>query len=106
MLSPSPFRAIKIRRKQANCIACDSGTPALDATNTDYIAFCGGSTRDWVKTGLTISDTRISASDLKWMLDNGTPKVILIDVRSPVEFGICHLPGSISEYILQCLMVD
>ena len=97
-LSPSPFRTIKIRKKQANCLACGSGAPALlDVTNTDYITFCGGPARDWVKTGLAVSDKRICASDLKKMLDTGTSRVTLIDVRSSVEFGICHLPGSISE---------
>jgi len=72
----------------------------LNVANTDYITFCGGPTRDWVKTGLLASDTRICASDLKRMLDTGTSKVTLIDVRSSVEFGICHLPGSISVCIL------
>jgi len=90
-----------------NCIACSSGaTVALDVANTDYIAFCGGPTRDWVKSGLAISDARISASDLKRMLDTGTSNVMLTDVRSPVEFGICHLPGSISECVIQHLILD
>ena len=81
-----------------SCTACGAGAPAvLDVPNTDYVAFCGGPTRDLVKTGLAISDTRISASHLKRILDVGTSNVRLIDVRSPVEFGICHLPGSISK---------
>ena len=66
----------------------------------DYIAFCGGPTRDWIKTGLAVSDARICPSDLKRIMDTGVSKVTLIDVRSSVEFGICHLPGSISEWIL------
>ena len=66
----------------------------------DYVMFCGGPTRDWVKMGLVVSDKRICASDLKMMLDSSVSEVTLIDVRSPVEFGICHLPGSISKYIL------
>ena len=99
-LSPSPFRTIKIRKKQLNCTACGAGAPTvLDVVNTDYIAFCGGPTRDWVKTGLAVSDGRICSLDLKRMLDTGVPNVTLIDVRSSVEFGICHLPGSISESI-------
>lgn len=69
----------------------------LDIANTDYVAFCGGPTRDWIRTGLVVSDRRISASHLKIMLDSGTPNVRLIDVRSPVEFGISHLPGSVSK---------
>lgn len=47
--------------------------------------------------GLAVSNTRISASDLKGILESGASNTRLIDVRSPVEFGICHLPGSISE---------
>lgn len=62
--------------------------------------------RDWVKSGLAISDARISASDLKRILDSGTSNVTLTDVRSPVEFEICHLPGSISECVLQQLILD
>ncbi|KAF9784745.1 molybdenum cofactor synthesis 3 [Thelephora terrestris] len=96
-LSHSPFRSIRVRKKQVNCTVCGTGgSAALDVVNTDYIAFCGGPTRDWVKTGQAISDTRISASDLKRMLDTGTHNVRLIDVRSPIEFGICHLPESIN----------
>ena len=99
-LSLSPFRTIKMRKKQVNCVSCSSeASAALDVANTDYIAFCGGPTRDWVETGLIVSGTRISALDLRRMLDNDTPEVTLIDVRSPVEFGICHLPGSISKWI-------
>ncbi|KAF9649686.1 hypothetical protein BDM02DRAFT_3166226, partial [Thelephora ganbajun] len=96
-LSLSPFRSIKIRKKQASCTVCSSWDSAvLDVANTDYVAFCGGPTRDWVKTGLVVSDTRICASDLKRVLDIGASKATLIDVRSRVEFGICHLPGSIN----------
>ena len=65
----------------------------------DYIAFCGGPRKDWAKAGLAVSDTRVCASDLKRMLDAGGSKVTLVDVRDPVEFEICHLPGSISEHI-------
>lgn len=79
-------------------MACSAGGLAvLDVANTDYITFCGGVTKDWIKAGLTISDTRISASDLKRIMDAGSSDLRLMDVRSPIEFGICHLPGSISE---------
>lgn len=81
-----------------SCRACGSGASAvLDVANTDYEAFCGGPMRDSVTTGLTVSDARITASDLKRMLDTGTSNLRLIDVRTPMEFGICHLPGSLSE---------
>ena len=56
--------------------------------------------KDWVETGLAVSSTRICASDLQRMLGTSTSKVTLIDVRGATEFGICHLPGSISECIL------
>ena len=69
----------------------------MDVANTDYIAFCGGPRKDWVKTGLSVADERISASCLRKILDTGTSDVRLIDVRSAIEFGICHLPGSISK---------
>ena len=30
-------------------------------------------------------------------MESGHGSIQLIDVRSPVEFGICHIPGSTSE---------
>ena len=88
-----------------SCTACGTDALAvLDVANTDYIAFCGGPSKDLVKTGMAVSDTRISASDLKRILDASTSNVRLIDVRTPVEFGICHLPGSISKRFLLRLM--
>ena len=37
------------------------------------------------------------SKDLSSMLSEPTDSVAILDVRSPTEFGICHLPSSISE---------
>ena len=37
-------------------------------------------------------------------MESDNDSIRLVDVRSPVEFGICHIPGSTSE--LRSLMLN
>jgi rhodanese-related sulfurtransferase len=37
----------------------------------------------------------ISAKELKERLDGGEDQALLLDVREPWEFEICHIPGAI-----------
>jgi len=37
---------------------------------------------------------QISPRDVKALLDAGSP-VLLLDVRQPDEYAVCHLPGSV-----------
>lgn len=112
-LSPTPFRIIKLRTRRSTCPACgDEGQKIGEIASTDYVAFCGGTRPDWETLGLHDGDHRIKAKvsdgnsllnrlvhsafqDLAAVLQSH-PETRIIDVRPPVEFGICHLPGSIS----------
>jgi len=97
-LSAPPFRTIKIRSKKPDCTACGlEGQKALDIESMDYVTFCGGSRPNWEERGLIVNDptSRIQPLELNDLLESKS-KVKIIDVRSPVEFGICHLPDSIN----------
>ncbi|KAI0078294.1 hypothetical protein K474DRAFT_1660503 [Panus rudis PR-1116 ss-1] len=97
-LSMPPFRSIKLRSRRPTCSACGTEGEKLGSiSNTDYVAFCGGARPDWETQGLVVRDPqrRIRAADLHEQLQSGAP-LRIIDVRPPVEFGICHLPGSIN----------
>lgn len=111
------FRSIKLRARHSTCPAC--GTAGRNTiSETDYIALCGGPRPDWVGRGMVDADDtnrRISAKVSEWLyagplgmtalclqnlkdaLSTARKRVRLIDVRPPTEFGICHLPGSISK---------
>ncbi|EKM57902.1 uncharacterized protein PHACADRAFT_251828 [Phanerochaete carnosa HHB-10118-sp] len=95
-LSSMPFRTIRIRPRRPTCPACGKeGERTGTIAETDYVAFCGGSRPDWVVLGLQEGNSghRLRAKDLKEILQSER-KPLLIDVRLPVEFGICHLPES------------
>ncbi|KAL5503872.1 hypothetical protein ACEPAH_7943 [Sanghuangporus vaninii] len=92
-----PFRSVRLRSRRKNCPACgEEGERIGKISELDYVAFCGGPRPDWVERGLVMdgSRRRISAKDLSERLRNDDNSVRIVDVRSPVEFGICHLPGS------------
>ena len=121
------FRSIKLRTRRPNCPACGT-VPQSERVGhikeTDYVAFCGGPRPDWVGRGVVDADDterRISAKvrerlladrfgvmvtlypqALKATLSTATKQVRIIDVRPPTEFGICHLQGSISQYLDPC----
>ncbi|GJE85663.1 adenylyltransferase and sulfurtransferase [Phanerochaete sordida] len=95
-LSSPPFRTIKIRPRRPACAACGKeGERIGNIAETDYVAFCGGPRPDWLVLGSQEGnpDYRLKAKDLQQILQSGE-KPVLIDVRPPTEFGICHLPQS------------
>jgi adenylyltransferase/sulfurtransferase len=96
--SATPFRTIRIRGPSAKCIACgpDSTiTDDLDAVG--YEAFCGmGGDDAQAESSSSVERIDVTALDEALKADSAGTRVIL-DVRTPVEFGICALPGSISE---------
>ena len=114
-LSMPPFRTIKLRAKKPTCPACGVDGHRLGVIQeTDYIAFCGGPRPDWQARGLMPgkSGERISAQvscvALRCAHSLDCPKELqerlksqeqcmLLDVRPKTEFGICHLPGSLSK---------
>ncbi|KAK7678518.1 hypothetical protein QCA50_018390, partial [Cerrena zonata] len=97
-LSSPQFRNIKLRSRRATCPACgNEGEKIGSISELDYVAFCGGQRPDWVSKGMEMGTpgSRIHAQDLDESLKSET-RVRIIDVRPPVEFGICHLPNSIN----------
>ncbi|KAL5526864.1 hypothetical protein ACEPAF_8591 [Sanghuangporus sanghuang] len=108
-----PFRSVKLRSRRKNCPACgEEGERIGKISELDYVAFCGGPRPDWVERGLVTdgSRRRISANELSKRLRNDNNSVRIVDVRSPVEFGICHLPGSqnvpLSELVASPLLTS
>ncbi|KAH8117730.1 hypothetical protein DFH11DRAFT_1807791 [Phellopilus nigrolimitatus] len=95
-----PFRSIKLRTRRKTCPACgDEGERLGAISELDYISFCGGPRPDWVQRGLDVIDRtrrRIAADELNKRISSDEHSVRILDVRSPVEFGICHLPNSIN----------
>ncbi|KAF8518478.1 hypothetical protein JB92DRAFT_3088024 [Gautieria morchelliformis] len=94
-LSTPPFRTAKLRSRRPTCPACgEDGKKIGKIEEIDYVAFCGGRTPDFEATGLRQGQPghRICGRDLQQAMRDGCP--YLIDVRSPTEFGICHLPTS------------
>lgn len=94
-LSFPPFRSIKLRTRRPTCPACGvEGQKVGEIEDIDYVQFCGGERPDWYTKGLVPGDaqTRISATDLKAIVDARDVKII--DVRPKAEYGICHLPSS------------
>ncbi|KAI5892350.1 uncharacterized protein SCHCODRAFT_02667816 [Schizophyllum commune H4-8] len=93
-LATPPFRSIKLRNRKPDCIACSNPHAPIDVASTDYIQLCGGPRPDWESLGMQVRDPalRIDANTLSTQLRSDLPP-LLIDVRPPVEFGICQIEG-------------
>ncbi|XP_067013494.2 adenylyltransferase and sulfurtransferase MOCS3 [Anabrus simplex] len=88
------FRTVRLRARDPNCSVCGEN-PTVSAL-IDYEQFCGARANDKDHSvQLLDASQRISASDYKDINNNDIPH-ILIDVRSPMEFEICHLDGSLN----------
>jgi len=98
-LTAPPFRSIKLRARNRTCAACgDVGEKLGEISQQDYVAFCGGPRPDWEQRGLETGGEgkRIRVTELRDVLQQDVSMTRILDVRSPVEFGICHLPSSIN----------
>lgn len=114
-LSTPPFRSIKLRSRKPTCPACGTAEERLGTiSDIDYVQFCGGLVPDWESRGLIQGDAdhRTSTKVGQCSISLGyqfsffgqelnaalkTGKLIhIVDVRPETEFGICHLPSSIS----------
>ncbi|KAI3998482.1 hypothetical protein K525DRAFT_214592, partial [Schizophyllum commune Loenen D] len=94
-LAVPPFRSIKLRNRKPDCIACSNPDAPIDVASTDYVQLCGGPRPDWESLGMEVRDPalRVDAKTLSTQLTSDIPP-LLIDVRPPVEFGICRIEGS------------
>lgn len=63
-LAPTPFRSIKLGKKDPTCPACGKeGERVGEIQEFDYVQWCGGPAPDWEQQGLVDSGpgSRISA---------------------------------------------
>ncbi|EED18770.1 molybdenum cofactor biosynthetic protein (CnxF), putative [Talaromyces stipitatus ATCC 10500] len=99
--SNPPFRTIRLRGRRTNCAVCSSEPTitlsTLQSGSTDYVQFCGSARFPQVLS----KDERVSVREFEPIYDS--KKYSLIDVRDPVQFGICNLENSINIPITQIL---
>ncbi|KAG6888505.1 hypothetical protein C0995_007843 [Termitomyces sp. Mi166 len=97
-LGTPPFRSIKLRSRKPTCAACGTDEQRVGTIqDIDYVQFCGGPRPDWEARGLEAgaAGARVGVKDLEAALKSDRPPNLL-DVRSAMEYGICHLPLSIN----------
>ncbi|XP_072751183.1 adenylyltransferase and sulfurtransferase MOCS3 [Anoplolepis gracilipes] len=88
------FHDIRLRSKNADCVIC--GQHRVIHELIDYEEFCGAKANDKEPNlNLLRKEERISAEEYN-KIAKGDSKSILIDVRSPEEYEICHLQDSIN----------
>ncbi len=78
------FRELSIRR-DPTCPIC--GTAPTIRELIDYEAFCGYGAAE------PVGDHEVTAADLAREL-RGSGAIVLLDVREPLEWAICHIPES------------
>lgn len=93
--SPVPFRAVRIRGRQAHCNVCGGKLTAQEFMQHDYKMWCGSNSVEPLDPLY-----RVALEDFE---PSGAQ---VIDVRPEVQFGMCHLPGSISIPIEQLRKVN
>ena len=88
------FRTIKLRPQQPQCAVCGENPSIKELI--DYELFCGSRADDKsCNVSILGEDERISCSEYLDVVKSDKPH-LLLDVREPVEFEICHLPKSYS----------
>ncbi|KAK4048630.1 hypothetical protein OIV83_004600 [Microbotryomycetes sp. JL201] len=109
-ISSSPLRTIKVRARKTDCPACGHFGTGLDLSTpwSRWLEFVSDEDCDWPgwrdplcsvpgigQSGIRNSDARNSGPHMQAELakDSG---VLLVDVRPPAEFSICHLPNSVN----------
>ncbi|MCJ1247001.1 Molybdenum cofactor synthesis protein 3 [Trapelia coarctata] len=90
------FRHIRLAGKRRKCAACSSfqtiTTQTLTSGSLDYATICGIIS----PVNILQKEERVEAKDLKSVLDAGTKRYALLDVRDETQYAICPLPGSIN----------
>ncbi|KAI9739573.1 MAG: Urmylation protein [Cirrosporium novae-zelandiae] len=93
--STPQFRSVKLRPRRTNCLACSSNSSvsasALSSGYLNYANFCG--VKNPVK--LLSEEERVSAEQYSEQRKHQQAH-LLIDVREPAQFSICHLDNSIN----------
>ncbi len=88
------FRTIKLRPQQPQCAVCGENPSIMELI--DYELFCGSRADDKsCHVSILSDDERMSCKEYVGVVNSSRPH-LLLDVREPVEFEICHLPKSLS----------
>lgn len=91
------FHNVRLRAKNANCVIC--GEHRVIHELIDYEQFCGAKANDKEPNlNLLKKEERISVDEYNRVVSKPH---ILIDVRSPEEYQICHLQNSINIPLTQ-----
>lgn len=93
--SEATFRNIRLRPKSNNCEVCGDN-PSIERL-IDYEQFCRAKAVDKnPNLNLLQKGQRVSVEDYNNVLREDSSLHVLIDVRSPEEYKICHLDNSIN----------
>lgn len=88
------FRNVRLRKRNPECHIC--GENPKITTLIDYEQFCGSRANDkGQKLQLLDARDRITPSEYQKFLTEGVPH-ILLDVRPPMEYEICHIDNAIN----------
>lgn len=101
--SSTPFRSLRMRRRQKNCAACSSHATAtresLLSGSMDYVQFCGAVS----PINVLSPNERVSAEEYAAIeksqdaRSNGSSApLILVDTRDKVQFDLCNLKDSVN----------
>lgn len=89
------FHNVRLRTKKTDCVVC--GEPRIIHELIDYEKFCGAKANDKEPNlNLLKKEERISVEEYNQIVTIDSKSHILIDVRSPEEYQICHLQNSIN----------
>ncbi|KAG7201651.1 hypothetical protein KM043_004381 [Ampulex compressa] len=89
------FRTISLRPKNPNCVVCGE-SPTITKL-IDYEQFCGAKANDKnPNLNLLTKNDRITVDDYHTESKAEPKSHLLIDVRSPEEYQICHLKNSMN----------
>jgi adenylyltransferase/sulfurtransferase len=107
----SRYHVVTLRGKSKACISCGE-KPEITAENLkeyDYAAFTGQASNDAAPAPLQLikKEERITPVELQAKLSEKTAslaaadssssgRVVILDVRPPEQFAICHLPGALN----------
>eukprot|EP00741_Cyanophora_paradoxa_P011748 tig00020563_g11352.t1 len=95
------FRTVKLRPRDPSCAACGECPSVRDPAAFDYAAFagggqCPGSAAPVPAINLLDASMRIPCAGYKAEVVDAGVRHVLLDVRPPLQFAICSLPGAVN----------
>lgn len=89
------FHNVRLRPRNVDCVIC--GEHRIIHELIDYEQFCGAKANDKERNlNLLKKEERISVEEYNQIVEIESKPHILIDIRSPEEYQICHLQDSIN----------